>query len=114
MLVHTIGTMRPMKRMDAFMLKHIFPNTHIPSQQELADAACAAGWVTEDLHNFGADYSKTLDAWLRNYTAAVSAERKRLAEAVPKDVAGWAEDEFARMCTPPSHRLPASSLLDFS
>ena len=43
MLVHTIGTMRPMKRMDAFMLKHIFPNTHIPSQQELADAACAAG-----------------------------------------------------------------------
>ena len=113
MLVHTIGTMRPMKRMDAFMLKHIFPNAHIPSQQELADAACAAGWVTEDLQNFGPDYSKTLDAWLRNYTAAVSAERKRLAEATPKDgtapaLAGWAEEEFARMCTPPFPDSPGS------
>jgi cyclopropane-fatty-acyl-phospholipid synthase len=52
-----------------WLLKHIFPNGYLPRMDELAEPACSH-FVMEDLHNFSADYEKTLMAWLVNFEAA--------------------------------------------
>eukprot|EP00811_Abedinium_folium_P035974 NODE_8723_length_1474_cov_3.291017.p1 GENE.NODE_8723_length_1474_cov_3.291017~~NODE_8723_length_1474_cov_3.291017.p1 ORF type:complete len:331 (-),score=51.29 NODE_8723_length_1474_cov_3.291017:280-1272(-) len=55
MLVHTIGAVRPFRRV------YISPGGHIAAVQEIANAAAAMGWTTEDMHNFGPDHEATLD-----------------------------------------------------
>ena len=46
--------------------KYIFPNGELPSLQQIAIAAEKI-FVIEDVHNFGADYDKTLMAWHKNF-----------------------------------------------
>jgi len=54
---------------DPWSGKYIFPNTLIPALGEIASSTNGL-FVLEDLHNFGADYDKTLLAWNQNFEAA--------------------------------------------
>ena len=68
-LLHTIGKNRSGSGIDPWIEKYIFPNGSLPSVPELA-AAAEACFVIEDLHNFGADYDRTLMAWHARFEAA--------------------------------------------
>ncbi|MFO7976684.1 MAG: cyclopropane fatty acyl phospholipid synthase [Candidatus Hydrogenedentota bacterium] len=65
-LLQTIGTLRSTTSTDPWIGKYIFPNSMLPSIKQLAQASEGL-FVTEDIHNFGADYDKTLMAWRRNF-----------------------------------------------
>ena len=65
-LLHTIGEVRSVNKTDAWTHKYIFPNGMQPSISQLAGAVEDV-FVIEDLHNFGADYDKTLMAWYNNF-----------------------------------------------
>ena len=64
-LLHTIGRINPGK-MDPWINKYIFPNAILPSLEEIARAK-KDSFVIEDVHNFSADYDKTLMAWHQNF-----------------------------------------------
>ena len=68
-LLHTIGKNERGGATDPWIDKYIFPNGEIPSISHISDAMDGL-LVTEDLHNFGADYDKTLMAWHANFEAA--------------------------------------------
>jgi cyclopropane-fatty-acyl-phospholipid synthase len=66
-LLHTIGSNRSVITVDAWMGKYIFPESMLPSIKQIAKAA-EKKLVIEDLHNFGADYDKTLMCWFDNFS----------------------------------------------
>ncbi|WP_353155633.1 cyclopropane fatty acyl phospholipid synthase [Herminiimonas fonticola] len=68
-LLHTIGKNMRKSAPDPWIDKYIFPNGDLPSAGQIGDAADNL-FVIEDMHNFGADYDKTLMAWFRNFDAA--------------------------------------------
>ena len=68
-LLHTIGKHERGNPSDPWIEKHIFPNGEIPSFDQVA-RAIEGLFVVEDLHNFGADYDRTLMAWHTNFEAA--------------------------------------------
>ncbi|SNT06908.1 cyclopropane-fatty-acyl-phospholipid synthase [Noviherbaspirillum humi] len=68
-LLHTIGKNQRDSVTDAWVDKYIFPNGDLPSIGQIGDAVDGL-FVVEDLHNFGADYDKTLMAWHANVEAA--------------------------------------------
>jgi cyclopropane-fatty-acyl-phospholipid synthase len=67
-LLHTIGSLVSLLTTDAWIEKYIFPNSMLPSMAQIARAA-EPNWVTEDVHNFGVDYDRTLMSWLANFDA---------------------------------------------
>lgn len=69
MLLHTIGKNKRNSTTDPWIDKYIFPNGDLPSIGQIGDAMDGV-FVAEDLHNFGADYDKTLMAWAANFEAA--------------------------------------------
>ncbi|CAI1653892.1 cyclopropane fatty acyl phospholipid synthase [Serratia marcescens] len=85
-LLHTIGSNQTDLNVDAWIDKYIFPNGCLPSVRHIAEAS-EGRFVMEDWHNFGADYDRTLMAWLENF--------KR---AWPELVGGYSE-RFERMFT---------------
>ncbi|MEX2365427.1 MAG: class I SAM-dependent methyltransferase, partial [Pseudohongiellaceae bacterium] len=68
-LLHTIGKHSNTLVTDPWISRYIFPNGEIPSLQRLSRAINNI-FVLEDLHNFGADYDRTLMAWYWNFHAA--------------------------------------------
>lgn len=68
-LLHTIGTNRSVHHTDPWIGKYIFPNSMLPSAAQIAQASEGL-FVLEDWHNFGADYDRTLQAWLANIESA--------------------------------------------
>jgi len=66
-LLHTIGDEECSA--DAFSNRHIFPNGELPSMDQIVRAARGLFRI-EDVHNFGADYVPTLEAWLERFRAA--------------------------------------------
>lgn len=68
-LLHTIGKNHSRIGVDPWISKYIFPNGEIPSLKQITKAVQAL-MLVEDLHNFGADYDKTLMAWFNNFDAA--------------------------------------------
>jgi cyclopropane-fatty-acyl-phospholipid synthase len=68
-LLHTIGKNERGGVTDPWVDKYIFPNGELPAISHISDASDGL-FVTEDFHNFGADYDKTLMAWHRNFEAA--------------------------------------------
>lgn len=68
-LLHTIGKNVRESTPDAWVDKYIFPNGDLPSVGQIGDAAGGL-FIIEDMHNFGADYDKTLMAWHANFEAA--------------------------------------------
>lgn len=61
-LLHTIGSNVSDLNVDPWINKYIFPNGCLPSLPQIFESA-QKYFVTEDLHNFGADYDKTLISW---------------------------------------------------
>ena len=70
-LLHTIGSLQSMSNTDPWIEKYIFPNGCLPSIRHLAKAV-EGKFVIEDIHNFGADYDKTLMAWHANFVKSWS------------------------------------------
>ncbi len=68
-LLQTIGNNHSYVGVDPWIAKYIFPNGEIPSLKQLS-AAMESLLVIEDVHNFGADYDKTLMAWFDNFDNA--------------------------------------------
>ena len=68
-LLHTIGKNRRFRGADPWIDKYIFRNGELPSVAQIGDSV-AGLFVVEDLHNFGADYDRTLMAWHANFEAA--------------------------------------------
>ncbi|EJH8997361.1 cyclopropane fatty acyl phospholipid synthase [Salmonella enterica] len=68
-LLHTIGANQTGYNVDPWMNKYIFPNGSLPSLQQIA-AGSEKYFVTEDIHNFGCDYDRTLMAWYENFCAS--------------------------------------------
>ncbi|KPG92131.1 cyclopropane fatty acyl phospholipid synthase [Pseudomonas sp. RIT-PI-q] len=65
-LLHTIGKNITKTAPDPWIDKYIFPNGDLPSIAQIA-ASIEGLFVAEDLHNFGADYDKTLMAWFHSF-----------------------------------------------
>ncbi|OXS15540.1 cyclopropane-fatty-acyl-phospholipid synthase [Zobellella denitrificans] len=78
-LLHTIGKNERHPHTDPWIDKYIFPNGELPSVGQVGDAVDQL-FVVEDLHNFGADYDKTLMAWHANFEQAWPRFRERLGE----------------------------------
>src|ERR1035438_4000398 len=68
-LCHTIGGSVSRVRTDPWIERYIFPNSMLPSPAQVTRAAEGL-FVLEDVHNFGADYDRTLLAWERNFREA--------------------------------------------
>ncbi len=68
-LLHCIGSNVSSNHTDPWIAKYIFPNSMVPSAEQISNAAEGL-FVTEDWHNFGADYDRTLMAWRDNFDAA--------------------------------------------
>ena len=69
LLLHSIGKNARRGHPDPWIDRYIFPNGDLPSIGQIGDAADDL-FVVEDLHNFGADYDRTLMAWHANFEAA--------------------------------------------
>jgi cyclopropane-fatty-acyl-phospholipid synthase len=68
-LLHTIGKLRRSSTPDPWIDRYIFPNADLPSLGQIADSVEDL-FVIEDVHNFGADYDRTLMAWNERFQAA--------------------------------------------
>jgi cyclopropane-fatty-acyl-phospholipid synthase len=78
-LLHTIGKNLRRSVPDPWIDKYIFPNGDLPSIGQIGDAADEL-FVVEDLHNFGADYDRTLMEWHKNFVHAWPQFSDRLGE----------------------------------
>lgn len=65
-LLHTIGKNIQGTPADPWIDKYIFPNGILPTMGEIITAT-EGRFVIEDIHNFGADYDKTLMMWYKNF-----------------------------------------------
>lgn len=61
-LLHTIGANISQRACDPWITKHIFPNSMLPSITQIARSVEGL-FITEDWHNLGPHYDKTLMAW---------------------------------------------------
>ncbi len=68
-LCHTIGGNTSHTTSDPWLNRYIFPGSMLPSPAQ-ATRAAEDLFVLEDVHNFGANYDRTLLAWARNFAAA--------------------------------------------
>lgn len=68
-LLHTIGRNEHGHGTDPWIDKYVFPNGELPTIARIGRAVERL-FVVEDLHNFGADYDRTLMAWHANVEAA--------------------------------------------
>jgi cyclopropane-fatty-acyl-phospholipid synthase len=73
-VLHTIWANTRASHIDPWLDKYIFPNGVLPTVGQIAEAVEGL-FVIEDVHNFGADYDKTLMAW----NAKFQEHRKALA-----------------------------------
>jgi cyclopropane-fatty-acyl-phospholipid synthase len=64
---------------DPWISKYIFPNGDLPSLAQITRVVEDL-FIIEDLHNFGADYDKTLVAWFANFNRAWGQFRERYGE----------------------------------
>ena len=69
MLLHTIGTQTGNRVPDPWIERYIFPNSVIPRLDDVV-AAASPRFRLEDLHAFGLDYVRTLQAWRERFDRA--------------------------------------------
>jgi len=69
LLLHSIAENVSVRQTDEWINKYIFPNGMLPSIEQIGKATQGL-FVMEDWHNFGPDYSRTLEAWYGNFLAA--------------------------------------------
>ena len=68
-VLHTIGNNLSKKNIDPWIDKYIFPNNVLPSLKQIG-ASAEKLFVTEDIHNFGPYYDRTLMEWYKNFQKA--------------------------------------------
>jgi len=68
-LLHTIGGNVSERTTDPWIERYIFPNSQIPSIQQIAHALEGV-FIVEDWHSFGPDYDRTLMAWHERFRAS--------------------------------------------
>ena len=68
-LLHTIGRRYSRNATEPWIEKYIFPNAQLPSMADISRAVEHL-FVIEDVHNFGADYDRTLMAWHEKFERA--------------------------------------------
>jgi len=68
-LLHTIGSDISQLTLDPWIRKYIFPDSHLPSMQQISDATEGV-FILEDIHNIGCNYDATLMAWFRNFDSS--------------------------------------------
>lgn len=68
-LLHTIGSNKSAENYDPWLRKYIFPNSELPSLQQICEAAERL-FIIEDVHNLGPHYDRTLLAWNERFQAA--------------------------------------------
>jgi cyclopropane-fatty-acyl-phospholipid synthase len=68
-VLHTIGNNFRNIHPDPWIDRYIFPNGDLPTLGQIADASERL-FVIEDVHNFGADYDRTLMAWHERFENA--------------------------------------------
>ena len=68
-LLHTIGSLTTGSGTDPWLNKYIFPNGSLPSLKQITSNVEKL-FIVEDVHNFGADYDKTLMHWHKNFNQA--------------------------------------------
>jgi cyclopropane-fatty-acyl-phospholipid synthase len=68
-LLHTIGKNLRSTPTNPRIDRYIFPNCELPSLGQIADAS-ESSFIIEDVHNFGADYDRTLMTWHERFEAA--------------------------------------------
>lgn len=78
-LLHTIGKNLSNTVTDPWIDKYIFPNGELPTLGQIADAVESL-FVIEDVHNFGADYDRTLMAWYENFETNWPTFKKQFGE----------------------------------
>lgn len=78
-LLHTIGRNEQGNGTDPWIDKYIFPNGELPTIARIG-RVCERRFVVEDLHNFGADYDRTLMSWCENVEAAWPRFEEQLGE----------------------------------
>ena len=78
-LMQTIGKNHSRAGVDPWTAKYIFPNGEIPSLKQIS-SALESLMVIEDVHNFGADYDRTLMAWFGNFHDAWPQLQKNYSE----------------------------------
>lgn len=79
MLLHTIGRNTTSRTADLWFDKYIFPGGLLPSLRQISEATEGLA-VTEDFHNIGADYDRTLLAWHENFLRNWPRHRDRLGD----------------------------------
>jgi cyclopropane-fatty-acyl-phospholipid synthase len=67
-VLHTIWANDPRPHIDPWLDKYIFPRGVLPTLREIT-AAVEGRFIIEDIHNFGADYDRTLMAWNAKFQA---------------------------------------------
>ena len=67
-VLHTIGSNRSEVTADPWINRYIFPNGVLPSAMDITRTS-EDPLLLEDWQNFGADYDRTLMAWLANFDA---------------------------------------------
>ncbi len=65
-LLQTIGGNYSSRGNDPWIEKYIFPNSMLPSVKQIS-GAIEKIFILEDLHNFSADYDRTLLSWHKNF-----------------------------------------------
>ncbi len=65
-LLHTIAKNISNSFTDPWIQKYIFPQAELPTLKLLCEAS-ESFFITEDIHNIGVDYDKTLIAWYDNF-----------------------------------------------
>ena len=68
-LLHTSGSNQTNNKVDPWINKYIFHNDGLPTLAQIATAS-ETWFVTEDVHNFGMDYEKTLIAWEQRFNSS--------------------------------------------
>ncbi len=78
-LLHTIGSNHSVTGVDPWTNKYIFPNGMLPSLAQITKAIEHL-FIVEDVHNFGADYDKTLMAWFADFDQAWASLKDKYSE----------------------------------
>ncbi|AUT97707.1 cyclopropane-fatty-acyl-phospholipid synthase [Citrobacter europaeus] len=68
-LLHTICSNKTDHNVDPWINKYIFQHDSLSSISQISSAS-ETWFVTEDLHNFGTDYDKTLIAWEQRFNSS--------------------------------------------
>ena len=98
--LHTCGSSRSLVQNDPWFDKYIFMNGLLPSISQIG-GAIEGLFVMEDWHNFGHDYSLTLQAWYDNFDVAWTKSKTDPFYLMWKfyllGCAGWFQSRFVQL-----------------